>query len=267
MSATPTRKRKRAPPSSVHQSVPPPHLILPTSTNASNASAAPAAESSPATTPSNPPPTPNSGSGSPPTKGKGKGNGKKAEEPKSPDDVKIREMEVDDLFHVWRLGESIFDREKMANLYRTWDPYCVTELFNTDSEFCLVAEVEDTEEIIGFSMGTTISKKAWKYGYLEWLGVALDWQRYGIARKLFDSFRQLMQKSGARILIIDTQADNIPALRFFEKIGFSNPHAFVYLSKAMESTEDSVAAATPVALNPAPVETAPITAADRKSVV
>jgi hypothetical protein len=70
--------------------------------------------------------------------------------------IEIRPMELDDLNAVYRLGESIFDKDRMSNLYRTWDPYCVTELFNTDSEFCLVAEAD--EEIVGFSMGTTMSK-------------------------------------------------------------------------------------------------------------
>lgn len=56
-------------------------------------------------------------------------------------------------------------------MYRTWDEYEITTLFNSDSELCLVAELGD--EIVGFALGTTVEKQhsAWKYGYLVWIGV------------------------------------------------------------------------------------------------
>jgi len=42
----------------------------------------------------------------------------------------------------------------------------VLELFGSDSEFCRVAEYEG--KVVGFVMGTTISKRrsSWRYGYL-----------------------------------------------------------------------------------------------------
>jgi ribosomal protein S18 acetylase RimI-like enzyme len=87
-----------------------------------------------------------------------------AKREKSPlDHIVIRQMEIDDLYDVWKLGESLYDKLKWANLYRTWDVYCVTETFNTDSEFCLVAEIDD--KVIGFAMGNTIKKASWKYGH------------------------------------------------------------------------------------------------------
>ena len=41
-----------------------------------------------------------------------------------------------------------------------------------------------------------------------------------------------MVEDGAKLLIVDTQADNIPALSFFEKLGFRNPQHCVYLSRS-----------------------------------
>jgi len=160
--------------------------------------------------------------------------------------VELRLMEIDDLYKVWKLGESLFDEKRWPNLYRTWDCYSVTELFNTDSEFCLVAEDED--DIIGFCMGTTIKKAAWKYGYLEWLGVDTKYQRAGIARRLFDEFFKLVLEDGVRILLVDTQADNIAARRFFEKIGFSNAQPCVYLSKNLYDSKpvEPVIITTPI---------------------
>ena len=144
--------------------------------------------------------------------------------------LKIRPMEIDDLAGVFHLGEKLFEAQKVPNLYRTWDEYEVIELFNTDAEFCLVAEVDD--KIIGFALGTTITKShsAWKYGHLVWLGVETSYQRMSIAEKLFNRFKDLMLKDGVRMLLVDTEAENLPALYFFRKFGFGNPQQHIYLT-------------------------------------
>lgn len=144
--------------------------------------------------------------------------------------VEIRQMEIDDLPEVFHLGERLFTSEDSPNLYRTWDEYEVTNLFNHDTELCLVAESDG--RLIGFALGTTITKtrSAWKYGHLVWLGVAEEFQRFGIAERLFTQFRELMLEEGVRILLVDTEADNKPALKFFRKIGFGKSEEHVYLS-------------------------------------
>jgi len=144
--------------------------------------------------------------------------------------VMIRQMEIDDLANVFHLGEELFKAEEAPNLYRTWDDYEVVELFHDDSDYCFVAEVDD--EMIGFLLGTTITKSrsAWKYGHLVWLGVVPAFQRLGIAEKLFNRFRDRTVKSGVRMLLVDTDADNVAALKFFRKMGFVNPQQHIYLN-------------------------------------
>ena len=142
----------------------------------------------------------------------------------------IREMEIDDIAKVFHLGEKLFTARKVPNLYRTWDEYEVVSLFQSDPEFCLVAYADDM--IIGFALGSTISKtgSAWKYGHLYWLGVEPEYQRQGVAKKLFKSFMDLMLENGVRMLQVDTEADNLAALYFFRKMGFGNPQQHIYLS-------------------------------------
>jgi ribosomal protein S18 acetylase RimI-like enzyme len=144
--------------------------------------------------------------------------------------IRVREMEIDDLARVYHLGERLFKARKAPNMYRTWDEYEIIELFHGDSEFCFVAEVED--QPVGFALGTTISKShsAWKYGHLVWLGVEPTFQRKGVAEKLFSRFRDVMKKNGVRMLIVDTEADNLPALYFFRKLGFGSPQPHIYLT-------------------------------------
>jgi ribosomal protein S18 acetylase RimI-like enzyme len=149
--------------------------------------------------------------------------------------IAIRQMEIDDIATVFHLGEQLFTARDVPNLYRTWDEYELINLFQGDAEFCLVAEIED--KIVGFASGTTITKSrsAWKYGYLVWLGVDPDHQGLGIAEKLFHHFRELMLEEGVRILLVDSEADNLPALHFFRKMGFGSPQEHIYLSLNLDT--------------------------------
>ena len=149
--------------------------------------------------------------------------------------LEIRPMEIDDLATVFHLGEQIFTPEQTPNTYRTWDEYEVIGMFQDDPEFCLVAEVEG--ELAGFVLGTTITKSrsAWKYGYLIWLGVNPAFQRNRVADKLFRHFRDLMLAAGVRIILVDMDAENHPALKFFQRMGFRNPEEHIYLSLNLDT--------------------------------
>lgn len=152
-------------------------------------------------------------------------------------EIIIREVTIDDLAPVFHLGEEIFTSKDFSNLYRTWDEYEVTTLFHTEPEFFLVAELDGN--LAGFAMGTTIEKRgtAWNYGHLIWLGVAPDFQGKGIAHRLFEEFREKMKGAGVRMLLVDTQADNKPAIRFFKRRGFVNPVAHVYMTMNLDETD------------------------------
>jgi ribosomal protein S18 acetylase RimI-like enzyme len=150
--------------------------------------------------------------------------------------LRIREMSIDDLSHVFHIGEEIFTAEYSPSLYRTWDEYEITTLFNSDSELCLVAETGDN--IVGFALGTTVSKhnSPWKYGYLVWLGVRAGLQQGGVGDRLFKEIRRRMQEQGVRMIIIDTGADNLAAIRFFQKQGFGNIQKHVYMTLNLART-------------------------------
>lgn len=144
--------------------------------------------------------------------------------------IRIRNAAIDDLAAIFHLGEKVFTSQDFANLYRTWDEYEVTQLFNTESEYMLVAESEG--RIVGFAMGTVIEKarSAWSYGHLLWLGVDPDFSRRQIGSQLFDRFLEIMHGAEIPMLLVDTQADNEPAVRFFRRKGFENPTDHVYMT-------------------------------------
>jgi ribosomal protein S18 acetylase RimI-like enzyme len=152
-------------------------------------------------------------------------------------EIEIREMEVDDIPAVFHLGEKVFTADKTPTLYRTWDEFEVVSMFNSDNDYCLVAEMEG--QIVGFALGNVVSKRksAWKYGYLVWLVAEPEFQRMGIASRLFNRFSDKMIEEGVRIFMIDTEADNLPALSFFRAKGFGSPQPHIYMTFNPAATE------------------------------
>ena len=142
---------------------------------------------------------------------------------------------MDDIPKVFHLGEKLFTAEDYANLYRTWDEYEVMAYYQTDPDSCLVAEANG--RVVGFLLGSVIEKRrtAWNYGHLVWLGVSKRYQRYRVASRLFEEFREVMEEQGVRMLLVDTQADNVGAVRFFEKKGFTNPTEHVYMTLNLDA--------------------------------
>ncbi len=151
--------------------------------------------------------------------------------------VYIRSAGIDDLAAIFHLGEKVFTAQAASNLYRTWDEYEVTALFNSEPDCLLVAESDG--QVVGFALGTTIEKarSAWSYGHLLWLGVDPDCSRQGIGSQLFDRFRERMETQGVRIMMIDTQADNEAAIAFFRRKGFENPTDHVYMTLNLNKEE------------------------------
>jgi ribosomal protein S18 acetylase RimI-like enzyme len=152
----------------------------------------------------------------------------------------IREMEIDDLSPVYHLGERLFTRSKFPVLYRTWETFEVTEYYNSDPEYCLVAE-NGEGSVIGFALGNIVEKdhSAWKYGYLAWLGVAPEHQGKNVAGRLIKEFEQRVKEDGARILLVDTEADNHRAIQFFRRHGFAQPKNHVWMSKSLTRAQKS----------------------------
>ncbi len=145
-------------------------------------------------------------------------------------ELEIRTATIDDLPAIFHLGEMVFTSQDYSNLYRTWDEFEVTSLFNSEPEYMLVAEFDN--KVVGFALGTTIEKNrsAWNYGHLLWLGVDPDFAGKKIGSRLFDRFRDIMTKAGIRMLMVDTQADNEEAIRFFRRKGFVDPIEHVYMT-------------------------------------
>lgn len=152
--------------------------------------------------------------------------------------ITIREMTLEDLPAVYALGESVFTADQWPSLYRTWDEYEAVRMFSSDGEFCFVADRED--EVVGFALGSLIDKRnsAWSYGYLVWIAVAPALKRSGVATRLIDTLTEEFLRAGARMMIVDTDAENESAISFFRRHGFGNEDRHVYMSKNLTTHPD-----------------------------
>lgn len=149
--------------------------------------------------------------------------------------VKVRKVEVDDLSKIYSLGESVFTQERFPNLYSVWSEAEVMELFGSDGDTCFVAETSDASKtFLGFVLGSELERRkgsSWVSGYLTWLCVAPEAQGLGVGRRLVKQFEETMEEIGCRLLLCDTQADNLPAREFFIGMGFRALEEHVYYSK------------------------------------
>lgn len=149
--------------------------------------------------------------------------------------ITIREMLVEDIAAVVALGYTLFTAES-PTLYRCWDEMDVLELYQNNKTLCLVAVTPDNE-VVGFALGSLLEKpgRPWKYGWLEWLGVAAAYKRRRLARRLVNRLQDLFIEQDVRIMLVDTSEDNQDALRFFRKFGFEQEHRHIYMSVNLDS--------------------------------
>lgn len=145
-------------------------------------------------------------------------------------------MTIDDLATVYHLGEELFLDQQQPMLYRIWDAYEVTGYFNTDPEFCLVAE--ESGSIVGFALGTIFEKEgsAWKYGYVAWLGVKGGHRRRGLGTRLYQEMERRMRKGGVRMVILDTEEHRRDAVAFFHSMGFKGRESHLWMAKTLRRT-------------------------------
>ncbi len=158
-------------------------------------------------------------------------------QPPAPE-VEIREMELEDIAPVFILGERLFTSDRWPSLYRTWDEYEVINLFASDGDTCFVAALE--ERVVGFALGAIIEKRRnpWKYGYLIWIGVDEGAPVRGIGQRLLKVLTQRFIERGARMMLVDTDAENDRAINFFKKSGFGNVQHHIYMTKNLTHDPD-----------------------------
>lgn len=147
-------------------------------------------------------------------------------------------MELADVAPTFALGQELFTADRWPTLYRIWDEYEVVSLYANERSNCLVADHDG--EIVGFALGSILEKRGepWTYGHLLWLGVHPKVLRRGVGKRLIEELARRFVEAGARMMLVDTEADNDAAISLFRSVGFGNDRPHVYLSWNLTSHEE-----------------------------
>ena len=80
----------------------------------------------------------------------------------------------------------------------------------------LVAEEKDQEEVAGVVVAVVVSPES----ELELIAVAPEWQRRGLARRLFGELRARLSSEGVTKVLLEVRESNQGAREFYRTLGF-----------------------------------------------
>ncbi len=126
-----------------------------------------------------------------------------------------------DTRYVSVLWANIEHAEALAACHATlfdkpWDKAAFEALLSNPVSTSLFARQGHPLETVGFIVGQLVTDEAEVLS----IGVAKDWQRNGIGRKLIESFARAAKRAEAKRMFLDVAADNIPALVLYSRMGF-----------------------------------------------
>jgi ribosomal protein S18 acetylase RimI-like enzyme len=76
----------------------------------------------------------------------------------------------------------------------------------------------DEERLVGIAIA---EKQAWNRTLWVWeFHIAADYRGRGLGRQLMDSLAEVGKKTGCRVMVCETQNTNVPAIRFYRRVGF-----------------------------------------------
>lgn len=97
-----------------------------------------------------------------------------------------------------------------------WDAPAVAKLLEHPGATTLIARTGFPKASVGFVMGQIAADDA----EILAIGVATEWQRNGLGKKLMDGLERALQRAGAKRLFLEVAEDNVAARALYERRGF-----------------------------------------------
>ncbi len=136
--------------------------------------------------------------------------------------IQIRQMTIDDIPEVYKLGKSAFIDEKGTNRSYVYGYWSLSQIAKIAEEYLDLAYVAvDQGKIIGLILGHPSYEHITEVGYLEWLAVDKNYRRKGIAQDLIKKNMPAFKKRGLKRLVTDVKGKNLESSSLFkDKFGF-----------------------------------------------
>ena len=129
----------------------------------------------------------------------------------------IRPAQVEDLPAVYRLGLRCY--EVLDKPYNYWSVREVADHFEQEPGLCFVAEEADV--VVGFVLGAESYEILEDTGHLEWIAVAPEHRRSGLARRLIDTLLEALRARGRKEVVADVSSANEASRGLFARAGFA----------------------------------------------
>jgi ribosomal protein S18 acetylase RimI-like enzyme len=113
-------------------------------------------------------------------------------------------MRVEDLPAVYNLGLRCYD--VLDKPYNYWSVLEVAEHLEQEPGLCFVAV--ENGDIVGFALGAESYEILDETGHLEWVAVAPEQRRDGLATRLIDAFVEELRRRGRREVAADVSSAN-----------------------------------------------------------
>ncbi|HLW02827.1 MAG TPA: GNAT family N-acetyltransferase [Ktedonobacterales bacterium] len=127
--------------------------------------------------------------------------------------VVVRQMKLDDLPQVFRIGNPHFGSGEELS-YSYWSLDEIVDHFSNWGELCFVAESDG--QVLGFVLGAN-EYNGQRMGHLEWIAVDHAYQQRGVATKLAETVFNAMREQHLPYAVIDVEESNHESMAFFGK--------------------------------------------------
>lgn len=141
----------------------------------------------------------------------------------------LRPMEVEDLPAVYRLGTRCYDvRDKP---YNYWSVREVADHLESWPELCLVAD--DGGEVVGFALASPSYEILEDTGHLEWVAVAPERRRNGLAVQLIEAVVDELRRRGCAAVVADVSSENAASRTLFRRTGFDEGISITFFTRPL----------------------------------
>jgi ribosomal protein S18 acetylase RimI-like enzyme len=139
-------------------------------------------------------------------------------------------MQVEDLPAVYRLGTRCYD--VLDKPYNYWSVREVADHFETETGLCFVADAGG--EVVGFVLGAESYEILEDTGHLEWIAVAPEHRREGLAVRLIDTFLDALRGRGRKDVVADVSSANEASRVLFARAGFEEGISVTFFTRRLD---------------------------------
>jgi len=144
--------------------------------------------------------------------------------------VAVRPMLVADFGEVYELGLRCYD--VLDKPYNYWSIREVADHLERNPGVCFVAEGDG--RVVGFALGDETFELIEDTGHLEWVAVAPEYRRQGVAARLIERAVEAFREAGKKRVVADIASGNEASRAMAARTGFTEGISVTYFVKDLD---------------------------------